>query len=82
VEINATTTGAEAAATLINGSALAAPDAPPITLTSDQQAAITAAIKTLLAEAGIADADTVEVHLATSVDGKWAVLRVAHVKEA
>lgn len=78
MEINADTTGGEAAAALI-GSLGSGASKAPTKLTVAQQQAVTDAVETLLAQAGIVDTDTVQVHFAANPDGKWAVLRVAHV---
>lgn len=78
MEINADTTGGQAAATLIGS--LGSTTAPtPTKLTAEQQQAVTVAVETLLAQAGITDSDPVAVHYAASPEGKWAVLRVASV---
>lgn len=81
MEINASTTGGSAATALIENLGQEGSPVTPTTLTTDQQTAVQTAVEVLLSQAGIVDTDPVEVHLASNPDGKWAVLRVAVVKQ-
>lgn len=79
MEISASTTGGEAASVLLGNLAAPTADKSATTLSVPQQQAVTVAVEALLAQAGIVSDDTVDVHLSASTEGKWAVLRVAHV---